>query len=533
MYSGYFAIRARKIKLVTICIVSAFSLYVFIGNLIIHSGNYSTGEHILAAFVPKINLGLDLRGGSQLVLGVDFKPLFEEKYQILSQEIKVLLVKNDIYGSKVEMLNDFSMFVKPVGVVDDARKSKIYQIVRDLDPSLSVAEKDGGFVMFYDKNYIASVENLVIEKSLKIIRKRIDNNAVKEISLQRSGASKIILQVPGLDDPAQIKRMLGKTAKLSFHLMDPAQPFSNKPFDYVRPEQMVLVSFNGRSGYYKMFKKPEITGDMLLDARADSSNFKPSINFKLNAAGAARFAQITADNIGKPFAIVLDNKVLTTPVINESIPGGSGIISGSFGTAEAKELADMLRSGSLPAPLRVLEERTVGPSSGDYAIFVAKIGSAVGVFAVMLFMLVFYKSLGVIASIAIILNLSMAVTIMCVFGVTLTLSGIAALILTLGMSVDSNVLIYERMRDEIKLGSKSNDTIVNQGFSGAWSAILDSNITTILSAITLVAFGSGFIRGFAMSLIIGLLCSLFSAIVVTKALIEVLVRYRRGKTLVI
>ncbi len=508
-------------KILAVALVSILSIYILIGN--IFHGKFF-------ALSPQINLGLDIKGGSQLLLTVDFDATMREKYRSLLPEIKDVLLKQKL-RLRSSTVTDGGLLID-ISSMHQAGHDELQKAISGVDVDMRVMQNaDSTFTVYYDSKVIAELKNRIIEQSLKIVRSRIDTTGTKEISLQRSGTSNIILQVPGMDDPQRLKRILGKTAKLSFHLMDEKQPFAPNA-TIGNDDIMSLTAYDGRQGiYYNVKRFAEISGESLVDAKASFENFKTAIVFRLNGIGSKRFGEITKENIGKPFAIVLDGKVLMAPVINEPIMGGSGVITSSFSMEEATEVSQMLRSGALPAPIKVIEERTIGPSLGSNAINVAKIAGSIGILLVAAFMISYYGRLGIIASIAILLNLSTAVACMALFGATLTLSGIAGLILTLGMSVDANVLIYERMRDEVGSGNNDNKTIISRGFAGAWTAILDSNITTILSAMALVVFGSGFIRGFAVSLIIGIICSLFSAVLFTKMATEIM--FRSSKTRII
>lgn len=453
------------------------------------------------------------------MLAVNFNSFLQERYSTVAQELKQFLyIQNYTVSNSGILIPRDSLHFKISSFKDALGK---------LDNSLMVEENDLGYLVRYSKDSILSMRKEIMDKSIKIIHYRVDNTGTKEINIQRVGHNKIILEVPGLDNPEQIKKILGRTAKLSFHMMNALQPFSRDPYNQLEEGQIVVESFYPSiAGYYKIYAKPEITGDALLNARVSMENFKVSIVFRLNSAASARFAQITSNNVGRPFAIVLDNKILTTPVINEPILGGSGSISGKFTYEEAQDLANMIRSGSLPAPLEIVSERVIGPSIGRDAIGSAKLSFTCGLVLMFVFMTITYRGLGVIASIAILLNFVIAISVMALLHITLTLPGIAGLILTLGMAIDANVLIYERMKEEQKGKIKDKVQIVNRSFKNSLSAILDSNITTILSALSLMAVSTGFVRGFATSLTIGILCSMFTAITATRTIIDLVLHFK-------
>ncbi len=518
IFSHKFILRA---KIITITIVSIIVSYILFANIILHFYKKEATWKKIFSLAPAVQFGLDIVGGSQLLIAVDFDRFLDEKYSGIFDEIKQTLWNrkagyNKIFFDKIE---------KEI-VIELTQKSNIDfdKIAQSIDYNLKVKKSDNAIKIKYDNNSLESLRSKITEQSMLIIQRRIDSSGTKEIVMYRHGKDKIILQVPGVNNPEQLKRLLGKTAKLSFHLMDSREPFLNHMPSYVEEDMEVLQSSENSNRFYKIIKKAALSGDTLTDARYSSENMKIAIIFKLNNQGTTRFRQITSENIGKPFAIVLDNKVLTAPIINEPIIGGNGMISGHFSAQEAEELAGLLKSGALPAHLNVVEERVIGPSIGKTAIESAKVACGMGIGLLMLFMIFYYKVLGLVANIAIILNLACAVAVMAIFKFSITLPGIAGLILTLGMSIDANVLIYERMRDELQRKKIDIMTVITQGFEGSFSAIIDSNITTILSAVTLVAIGSGFIRGFAISLIVGLLTSLFTAIVLTKVIIEALAK---------
>ncbi len=509
-----------RLKIISILAISFVSTYILSANIVLHFYK-NENLHKFFDFAPKVQFGLDIVGGSQLLIAVDFDQFVHDKYINTIDDIKHSLWENRIKYSKISFNKENeSILIETIGDIKD-----IVNSIRSVDNNLSTEIKENIVYLTYDKNYLQKLRSTITEQSMAIIQRRIDGLGTKDIVIYRHGLDKIVLQVPGVSDPAQLKRLLGKTAKLSFHLMDEREPFLSYMPNYTQ-EGVEILGGGDRANnrFYKIMKKSALQGDTLIDARPHVDNLKVSIIFRLNNSGTKKFAQITRDNVGKPFAIVLDSKVLTAPIINESIPGGSGTISGHFSMEEAQELSGLLKSGALPTKLNIIEERVVGPSIGKMAIDSARIAFGIGIGLLMLFMLVYYRVLGFVANISIILNLACAITVMAIFKLSITLPGVAALILTLGMSVDANVLIYERMRDEMSRKKTDIMVIIKQGFQGSFSAIIDSNITTILSAVTLVAIGSGFIRGFAISLIVGLLTSLFTAIIFTKLVIEFLAK---------
>jgi len=527
----------RNIKLIAIYSLFAIFGYVSAGNIFFIAKCDSKILHIFFKLAPDIKFGLDIRGGSQLILDVDFQKFLSSKYDSILHSIRTGLMENNIPYSELFLYeNNFGVYINAKSGRDNMYRIK--KIIEKVDSDLKIEEKlldKSGIqiIVSYDKNDVAHLQNMVIEKSLRIIRNRIDSSGTKEILLQRSGQSRIILDVPDVQNPEQIKNSLGRTAKLSFHLLDREIPLSTKPIKYIPIENVVLRGFDGKQEiYYNVKRNAEIGGDELLDARVNTENFKISITLKLNNVGTKKLAELSYNNVGHPLAIVLDDIVLTAPIINEPIVGGSASITGTFSRDEAIELSNMIRSGSLPAPINIIGERSIGPSLGTDTLRTAGIAFALGIGLVLLFMITYYRKLGIIASVSILLNFIMVTSIIAICNVTLTLPGIAGLILTLGMAVDANVLIYERMRDEVKSKIKNNIEIARRGCAGALTAIIDSNITTILSAITLITIGTGFVRGFAISLTIGIICSLFTNVIVTKMMIERLASKMKNRLII-
>jgi SecD/SecF fusion protein len=363
-----------------------------------------------------------------------------------------------------------------------------------------------------------------VTQSIEIVRRRIDQTGVSEPTIQRQGADRILVQLPGIDDPERIKRLLGTTAKLTFRMVDVgADPNAPAP-----PGSEILEGDGARSERYVVKRKVEVAGDNLVDAQAgyDQRGGIPVVNFRFDTVGGKRFAEITQQAVGQPFAIVLDNKVLSAPVIREPILGGSGQISGNFTTASANDLAVLLRAGALPAPLKVVEERTVGPDLGEDSIRAGLISIAVAAVLVVIYMVLAYGLFGLFANVALIVNLVMTLAAMSLLQATLTLPGIAGLLLTLGMSVDANVLINERIREETKIG-KSPMAAMQAGFSRAFSTIVDANVTTLIKMALLYALGSGTVKGFAVTISIGILTSMFTATVLVRLMMVTWLRQRR------
>ena len=475
-------------------------------------------------FLPdqKVSLGLDLRGGSHLLLAVYFDYYLHEQLNNLKDEIKLKfkeeLVRTIpvIEGQKIVfLLSD-----------DDGRAKKI---IKKISREVEIDDKNGKFeVSFSDQKIILMRQNL-IKQSIEIIRRRIDESGTKEPLIQAQGEDRILLQVAGIDNPQEIKSILGKTAKMTFHFVengsldqgDELKSTVNLGFEKIYDDK-------GRA--YLINKEVVLSGDLLIDANPTYYQGIPAVTFRFNDVGARKFAEITKNNIGRIFAIVLDNKVITAPRINVSITDGSGVISGSFTTKEAAEVALLLRAGALPAPLKIIEERTVGPSLGFDSIKAGAIASFAGLVMIAIFMVFFYGFFGFIANVTMVINIAIIITILSLLGATLTLPGIAGIVLTMGMSVDANVLIYERIKEELR-ANKTVLASVEQGFAQAFRTIIDSNITTLIIALFLYIFGNGSVKGFAVTLSVGIMSSMFSAILLTRMIIAIWLKKTRPKKL--
>ena len=473
-----------------------------------------------------INLGLDLRGGSHLLLELDFPYYVNEQTDNLRNNLRNELRKEQIGYVNLKAVKDKITF----NLRDDSQIKIAESIVRknkDLDLSI----KQNTFIITYTEKYLQDMKKKLIDQSREIIRRRVDESGTREPIIQSHGEDKILLQVPGLNDPEHLKNLLGQTAKMSFHLVnEQITPTDPIPFDTILLEGE--KDKKGESYKVAIYKKVMLNGDLLNNAMVSYNQFsKPVVAFEFNHLGAKLFADLTKNNIGKRLAIVLDNKVICAPSINEAIIGGSGTISGSYTIQTANDLALLLRAGALPAPLKVIEERTVGPSLGEASINQGKIAAIISVISVVIFMVMVYGIFGMFANIALIFNLILLVAVLSLIQATLTLPGIAGIVLTMGMSVDANVLIFERIREESKNGLSAFSSL-ERGFNQAFNTILDSNLTTILVAIFLYSFGSGAVKGFAVTLVIGIATSMFSAILLTRLMMTKWIHKYRPKTLV-
>ena len=475
-------------------------------------------------FLPNrsINLGLDLQGGAHLLLEVDFANYLKDQVENLKSIIKQELKSNNIGFLRIHN-SDLSVSFKLKDRNDLDKASKILQ---SEIKSIDISDHDGEITTKFSAAEIENLHRKVIEQSIEIIRRRVDETGTKEPSIQKQGENGILLQLPGLQDPAHLKNLLNQTAKLSFHLVNhESDPESGKiPFgSIILPED---VKENRPASNFLIYKKAVLTGEFLTDAQVSFAENNPVVSFSFDNIGAKKFAEITKKNTGKMLAIVLDGKVISAPLINEPIVGGSGIIKGNFTAKTANDLALLLRAGALPAPLKIIEERTVGPSLGNDSIAAGKISGIIGICAVMGFMVLAYGIFGIFANIALIFNMFFIIAILAVIEATLTMPGIAGIILTMGMAVDANVLIFERIREEAKLGYSAKIAI-ERGFTNAFTTIFDSNLTTIFAALFLYIFGAGAVKGFAVTLVVGILSSMFSAITLTKFMIYLWYKRRR------
>ena len=483
-------------------------------------------------------LGLDLQGGSHLLLEVDAVAVKKEKVQALLDDVRRIMREAKIgYTGLVTRGDGVELRIREGGDVQGAL-TKLRELSQPLGGLLSATgqrtvdiTENGGFIQL--KLTDAGITERLrqsVEQSIQIVERRINELGTVEPLIQRQGIDRILVQVPGLQDPEQVKRLLVQTAKLTFRLVDLSMTPEQAQQGRAPADSEVLPGVDGKSSYL-IEKRVLVSGEDLTDAQPgfDNRTAEPIVSFRFNTNGARRFATATQENVGRPFAIVLDNKVISAPVIREPIIGGSGQISGGFTVEQANDLAILLRAGALPAPLTVIEERTVGPGLGQDSISKGKIASYVGSVLVIVFMLVTYGLFGLFANIAVAINVAMIFGVLSLLNATLTLPGIAGIVLTVGIAVDSNVLIYERIREELRAG-RTPITAIDAGFSRALATILDSNITTFIAAAVLFFIGTGPVRGFAVTLGVGILTTLFTAFTLTRLIVAWWVRMKRPQT---
>ncbi|MCA3254006.1 MAG: protein translocase subunit SecD [Alphaproteobacteria bacterium] len=492
-------------------------------------------------WLPKkqLNLGLDLRGGSHLLLEADTSDVLKTRLETLEESIRAEL--RDAGGGRIGY-GDLSVKDGRISflVRDVADTDRAVEAMRGISRPLGVTGQRDIDVSVVDGNRVvvtptqaglAEAVDSAMAQAVEVIRRLIDALGTREPTIIRQGTNRIVVQVPGLQDPTSLKALIGKTAKLEFKLVD----LNADPADVAKGRapagSQILPNKDG--GVTVVKRRAIITGDQLIDSQgAYDQNGMPVVSFRFDSAGGKRFARTTSENVGKPFAIILDNQVISAPNINEPILGGSGQISGNFTTESANELAIQLRSGKLPVELKVVEERTVGPDLGADSIRAGAIASIVSVVVVAVFMLMTYGRFGVYANVALILNVLLILAVMSVTGATLTLPGIAGLVLTIGAAVDANVLINERIREEMRKGRNLVHSI-ETGYREASRTIFDANVTNTIAAIVIISFGSGPIKGFGVVLTIGIVTSVFTAVTVTRLIVASWLRRQRPTALVL
>ncbi len=523
----YFA----KWKIVLVLALCGFAVVFSLPNLMAQKD-----AALLPNWLPhkQVSLGLDLQGGSHLLMEVDVEAVVTERLESLVDSVRVALRGARIrYTGLGVQGHAVSVFIKDPARIEEARVS-----LRDLDSDTVAEVGEGGRItLALTEKAIRDRRISAVEQSIEIVRRRIDETGVREPTIQRQGEDRILVQLPGVDDPERVKRLLGKTAKMTFHLVDLRTPIGEALAGRVPPGSRLLphASDIGPGGGPRMVlirKKVSVGGDTLIDAQPtiDQRSGQPVVSFRFDPVGAKKFGDVTKNNVKKPFAIVLDGKVVSDPVIQEPILGGSGQISGRFSTREAQDLALLLRAGALPAPLTILEERTVGPGLGADSVAAGKVASVIGLVAVVVFMVVTYGLFGLMADVALLLNIVFIMAALSVLQATLTLPGIAGVVLTIGMAVDANVLVFERIREEVRVG-RSPISAIDAGYSRAMTTIIDANVTTLIAAVLLYIFGSGPVRGFAVTLSIGIATSMFTAIMVTRLMVVTWLRRRRPQVL--
>ncbi len=482
-----------------------------------------------------VNLGLDLRGGAHLLAEVQVEDVYETRMLAMWPEVRdtvrAISPLRRVPNAPVDEIR--------ARIQDETKMPEVLQAIRGLaqpvvsltglnETDIVVRAEGNVFIVTLSEAERIATDGRTVQQSLEIVRRRIDEVGTREPTIQRQGTDRILIQVPGVGSASELKEIIGTTAQLTFN---PVVRRTSDANSLPGVGNKIIPSLDEPGEYYIVETAPVVTGEDLVDAQpAFDQNGGPAVNFRFNTIGARAFGDYTAENIGQPFAIVLDDEVVSAPVIQSHIPGGSGIITGRFSVEESTNLAVLLRAGALPAELTFLEERTIGPELGQDSIDAGKIATMVAFAGVLVFMFLSYGLFGLFANVALIINIGLIFGLLSLIGGTLTLPGIAGIVLTVGMAVDANVLVFERIREELR-GSKGAARAIDLGYEKALSAILDANITTFITAVILFAMGSGPVRGFAITLGLGIMTSVFTAIFVTRLMIIIWYERRRPKTI--
>ena len=499
--------KLSKSRIILILAVCFLGIFFAIPNVISNSD-------ALPKWWQPVNLGLDLQGGSNLLLEVKVDDVIKERMSSIEDSARQILRENKI---RYQNLNAGADSVK-VKIENANSRNKAANLFRKIDDGIQATENaDGEIEIKYSDVELNKLKMKIVDQSIEIVRRRIDELGTKEPVIQSQGVDRIVVQLPGLQNPEYVKTLLGKTAKMSFHLVDSRSSAAEARRGKLSASSRLIQGSEGET--YVIGRKPVVSGENLVDAQPSFQEGEAVVSFKFNSLGGKKFGEVTKNNIGERLAIVLDNEVISAPTIQSAILGGSGIISGNFTVKSANDLALLLRSGALPAPLDVLEERTVGAGLGSDSIREGIVASIIGLIAVVLFMVAAYGLFGVFTTVTVFINLFLMLGALSFMGATLTLPGIAGIILTIGMAVDANVLIFERMREEVKAGRSTKDA-AEAGFTEAWGTIVDSNLTTLVAAFVLFYFGTGPVRGFAVTLAIGIATSMFTSVTVTRLIIS-------------
>ena len=492
------------------------------------------------SFLPSslVNLGLDLRGGAHLLARVRVDQVYEARMDAYWPEVRNALRKERAIIGTIRRVDGENYDLR-VRISEPDKLERAVEVITALDRPVTtlsgagskdiiVSSQDDMVIIELSEAEKIATDTRTMEQSLEIIRRRVDEAGTREPTIQRQGTDRVLIQVPGIGSAEELKSIIGKTAKLTFHKV--VQRTSNSD-ERIKTRQVLLPAQDDEGVYYVLDKTPVINGDHLTDAQpAFDQNNRPAVSFRLNTSGARIFGQYTAENIGTPFAIVLDKEVVSAPTIQSHISGGSGIITGQFGVEETTLLSIQLSAGALPAELEYLQESTVGPELGQDSIDAGTLACIVAFIAVLAFMILSYGLFGLFANVALIINVALIFAVLSIISGTLTLPGIAGIVLTVGMAVDANVLVFERIREELKK-SKNPRKAIELGYERAFSAIIDANITTLIAAVILLIFGSGPVKGFAITLGIGIVTSVFTAIWVTRLLISIWIDRKRPKTI--
>ena len=512
-----------RLKVFSIISVIFIGIYFFLPNLSFFNNSKFFSE-------KRVNLGLDLQGGSYLLLEIDSNPLIEQRLQAKSLEVRRELRKNNIQYKNFSFSKNSLVFT-----FDEKQKETLDKILNERSVNSNIKTGGKEFEIIYENNIIKLIftkENInlikknALDQSIEIVRNRIDELGTKEPNIVTRGLDRILVELPGLKDPSAIKKLLGKTAKLTLRFVANSSDENSLGVE--------TLSSKSSGSQYSVEKRIIISGENLIDAQPgfDQLNNSSVVNFKLDNIGSRKFALASKENVGRYLAIVLDKDVVSSPVIREAIVTGSGQISGNFTTQEANELAILLRAGALPAPLNIIEERSVGPDLGKESIEKGILSLIIGFLLVMIYMIYNYRIFGVFSNVSLLTNLVLISGVLSIFGATLTLPGIAGIILTVGMAVDSNVLIYERVKEELKK-EKNYLIAFDTAYKKVLTTILDSNVTTLIAAFVLYYMGSGPVKGFAITLGIGILSTFFTTYVLGRLLVAKYIKNNKETIIVI
>jgi preprotein translocase subunit SecD len=540
-------INISRVQVIIIVLVCLLGLFFAAPNLV----SKETDKQI-PGWLPsqQFNLGLDLQGGAHLLFEVNMQPVIDDQFKDLVGRIRSTFRSSDWRIRYVQPRVNEKQQTVTVRLImpDDPAKAQeardkasraLRSIIRDVSSSGNLFSggsqryeftiADNGLVTIrFTQAGVRELRNRVLDQSIEVIRRRVDETGTKEPTIQRQGDDRILVQVPGVKDPEQLKTIIGTTAKMTFHLVDHSvEPGPNMK---VPPGSELLPSEDKGESKVLVYKEVALDGSHLVDAGQSFQDGRPVVTFRFDTEGSKKFCDITRRNLKKRFAIVLDNKVLSAPSIEGVICGGSGIIYGNFTVQSATNLSILLRAGALPAPLKIVEERTVGAELGADSIEAGKLASAVGLVLVVVFMFLAYGRFGLMADVALFFNLVLIAAALSLLQATLTLPGIAGIVLTIGMAVDANVLIFERIREEVRAG-RTPMSAIDTGYRRALTTIIDSNLTTFIAALLLFLFGSGPVQGFGVTLAIGLATSMFTAIMVTRLFVIMWWRRKRPATL--
>ena len=496
-------------------------------------------------FMPStlVKLGLDLRGGVYMLLEVKTDDVVNEKFDFLWSDIRRSLVKKrKELGSirridspsdqlKIEIGNQEGISFAIQEIEEFNSSTELFSsrwsgsVTREL---LEISSVNNTIIIKFSNEQMTALEKQVIDQSLEIIRRRVDETGTREPTIQKQGRKRVLVQVPGLGSSEELIALLGKTAKLTFNEVVSMDSSSNFP---AKMDEKVVGSEQNKDLFFLLKKRPVVSGENLTNAQPSfDENGLPAVSFNFNPSAALKFGNYTKENIGSPFAIVLDDVVISAPTIRSHIPGGSGIITGNFSVEESNRLAILLRSGALPAEIEVLELRTIGPELGRDSINAGKLAALIGGLLVLVFMWLSYGLFGLFANVALMLNIILVMALLSILGATLTLPGIAGIVLTIGMAVDANVLVFERIKEEINKNSSIYNSI-RIGYEKALSSIVDANVTTMIAAVILFFFGSGPIKGFSVTLGLGIITSVFTALIITRLFIDLYVLFYKPKVL--